>query len=440
MTKRNGSIRLTVLVGLVIMLAGATALAQVGPGPFPGQRLNRSGSGMCCDADCDTGWEFGDSDDTATFEINQTAEVAVATGEWVFKDNVDTKWGTGEDAACGYDTAVTPDTMVCTAGTDSRVWIFADKADAGTDWAKAQQTNTTVCVQSADQTSVTDRICLAHDQTDAVITSEAGGLGITTQTLTSGGTDDHGVEINTTLNDTGAAGGTDVYRGLKVNVTSTDVTGWDNVYMIDALDDATSVFNVTQAGAGYFASSVAVVSQTIGIDFASMRVFDNPAALLPAAGAADDLGFVIGTPGTNAASLQTEDLKAEGGNPTLNKAMFYWVVPASYSAGATVNIVANAGMITTIADDAVTLDLTCWVPDYANADGTVSSDLIGTAAQSINSLTFADKTFVLDDDVSGHVLAAGSVVQCIAITSTSDGATGTAVIAAIRKIDVVIST
>jgi hypothetical protein len=197
--------------------------------------------------------------------------------------------------------------------------------------------------------------------------------------------------------------------------------------------------DIAVGGSAAVAGGMTVVSQTIGISFDSMRVFDDPSSLLPAAGATDDLGHVIGTPGTNADSLQTEDLKAEGGNPTLNKAGFSFVIPPSYLAGSTVTLVANAGMITTAADDAATLLFECWVPDYANADGSVSADLVAGGAQSINNTTFADKSFVVDDDATDHELAAGSVVQCIMTTSVSDGSTGTAVIAAIRQLSVVIS-
>ena len=216
----------------------------------------------------------------------------------------------------------------------------------------------------------------------------------------------------------------------EVNIVGTTTQNSFRVDVGDALFDE----DVTVSG------GLGVVAQTIEISFSDMRVFDNPAALLPAAGATDDLGIVLGTPGTNQVSLQTEDLKAEGGNPTLNKAMFYWVVPPTYVAGSTVTVRINGGMTTTISDDAATVDVECWVPDYANADGSVSSDLIGTAAQDINSVTFGNDDFTLDDDLSGHELAAGSVVQCIVTTSVSDGATGTAVIATIRRVQILIST
>lgn len=181
----------------------------------------------------------------------------------------------------------------------------------------------------------------------------------------------------------------------------------------------------------------AKVSGTVGVDFNDCRVHDNLAALLPVAGATDDLGNVPGTVGTTAPSLQTEDLKAAGA--TDNKATFFLKVPDWYLPGSTLTLVCNAGMITTVADTTATLDVECWVPDYANADGTVSSDLCTTAAQSINSTTFADKSFTIDDDVAGHAIAPGDILQFRITTAVNDGATGTAVIAAIRKIHLAVS-
>jgi hypothetical protein len=98
------------------------------------------------------------------------------TGDLKFGDDVQSQWGSSSDTICEWDTAVTPDAMVCGIGADSRVWYFAEAADVGTDWAKAQQTNPTLCVQSADATSTTDRLCLTHDQTNAVLSSDAGAV------------------------------------------------------------------------------------------------------------------------------------------------------------------------------------------------------------------------------------------------------------------------
>src|SRR3990167_6567849 len=75
-----------------------------------------------------------------------------------------------------YDTTQTPDGVVVGVPTTSRVFSFIEAGDEATDFAKAQQTNPTVCVQSADAATTTDRICIAHDQTDAVLSSDSGDI------------------------------------------------------------------------------------------------------------------------------------------------------------------------------------------------------------------------------------------------------------------------
>ena len=232
------------------------------------------------------------------------------------------------------------------------------------------------------------------------------------------------------------------WDGSTVNIFSNagtmDIT---DTLTLSGTVTASGTLNVTGTFTGddlAMGGGMTVVEQTIGIPFSAMRVFDNTAALLPVAGLTDDLGQVNGTLGTNAPSLQTEDLKAAGA--TSNSAYFEWVVPASYLAGSTVTMRAHAGMLTTAADTTATLDAECWVPDYANDDGTVSTDLVTPAAQSINSTTLADIDFVIDDDQTDHAFAAGSLVQCKITTAVNDGATGTAVIGIIRKLEIIIST
>ncbi len=100
----------------------------------------------------------------------------VLDGGATFRDDDQAVFGTGSDFACEYDTAVTPDSMVCGVGTDSRVWFIAEKADIGTDWALAQQSSPNLCIQSADATSVTERICSLHDGTDAQVRVDSGDL------------------------------------------------------------------------------------------------------------------------------------------------------------------------------------------------------------------------------------------------------------------------
>jgi hypothetical protein len=107
-------------------------------------------------------------------------------------------------------------------------------------------------------------------------------------------------------------------------------------------------------------------------------------------GATDELSVVNGTLGTNAPSLQTEDLRDVGA--TTRYARFLVPLPSEYVAGETVQLRFPAGMITNAADTTATLDVECYKSDE---DNTVSADLCETAAQSMNSTTFADLDFTI---------------------------------------------
>ena len=61
-------------------------------------------------------------------------------------------------------------------------------------------------------------------------------------------TDDYALSIIQTLNDATAAGGTDVYRGIKMNIIETDITGWNNVYLMDLQVGGASRFAVVNDG------------------------------------------------------------------------------------------------------------------------------------------------------------------------------------------------
>jgi trimeric autotransporter adhesin len=84
-------------------------------------------------------------------------------------------------------------------------------------------------------------------------------------TITSSGTDDKALDLSITLNDTSAAGGSDTFRLVKGSITATDLTGWNDVYLIDLLTGGSSKFNVTSAGAVTAASTItAATGSTIG--------------------------------------------------------------------------------------------------------------------------------------------------------------------------------
>lgn len=120
-----------------------------------------------------------------------------------------------------------------------------------------------------------------------------------------------------------------------------------------------------------------------------LRVHDDFDAFLPETAATDDLGFIEGTFGTSAPTVQSADF---GGSSPTAYARFQFVLPPEYVDGQTITLSVRAGMLTTVADTSATLDCECYVLD---GDGSVGSDICATAAQDINSLTIAAKTFTI---------------------------------------------
>lgn len=100
----------------------------------------------------------------------------VTTSGILFYDAIPLYLGSGTDSTLQYSTVQTPDSVVWGVGADSKSIVIADEADKATDFAHALQTNPTIFIQSADQTTVADYISIAHDQTDGQIASGAGGL------------------------------------------------------------------------------------------------------------------------------------------------------------------------------------------------------------------------------------------------------------------------
>jgi hypothetical protein len=126
------------------------------------------------------------------------------------------------------------------------------------------------------------------------------------------------------------------------------------------------------------------------IPLSSVRVHDNMAALLPAAAADDDMGLVTGTPGTDDLTLQGVDFGATSSD---EKCAFQWRLPIEYQAGQSVRLRVHAGILTTVADGALTLDVECWRSD---GEGSVGSDLYAGSAADINDTTTADQDFTID--------------------------------------------
>lgn len=157
-----------------------------------------------------------------------------------------------------------------------------------------------------------------------------------------------------------------------------------------------------------------------------LRIFDSATnAVLPNTAASDDLGLDLGVLGTNGLTIQTSDAKA---TTVTQKAKFRIWLPAEYDAGQTLQIVAHAGMLTTVSDGTATIDFEAYAKD--EADGTHGSDLVTTAAQTINSLTLAAKAFSLD--ATG--LANGDEISLLMTVAITDSATATAVLGFVAKL------
>lgn len=166
---------------------------------------------------------------------------------------------------------------------------------------------------------------------------------------------------------------------------------------------------------------------TFRISLLSWRVWDALISSLPAAAANDDLGLIQGTFGTNSPTIQAGDLKAAGATTRYARTVFS--LPAEYVSGSAITIRTHAGMKTTVSDGTATIDVECYKSDDEEGIG---SDLCATAAQSINSLTDADKDFT----ITPTGLVAGDTLDIRIAVAVNDAATATAVIAVVGSVDV----
>lgn len=171
------------------------------------------------------------------------------------------------------------------------------------------------------------------------------------------------------------------------------------------------------------------MAQDTNVEFSvaltDFRVWDAFQTNLPGTAANDDLAIVGGTFGTNPPSIQAGDLKAAGATTRYARALIQ--LPAEYDDGKTLQLRIAAGMLTTVADNTCTVDVECYKSDE---DNTVSSDLCDTAAQDMNSLTFADLDFTITETsrATGDILDVRIAIAC------NDAATGTAVIPCIAAV------
>jgi len=132
--------------------------------------------------------------------------------------------------------------------------------------------------------------------------------------------------------------------------------------------------------------------QAFPVPLTNFRVWDAMQTLLPGTPATDDLGLIGGTFGTETPSLRSEDLKALGA--TNKRARVLVQLPWDYVAGESVTLRFTAGMITTVAGTTATIDCEAY-KQQSDPDDAIGSDLVSTAATTMNSLTFSNVDFVV---------------------------------------------
>jgi len=136
---------------------------------------------------------------------------------------------------------------------------------------------------------------------------------------------------------------------------------------------------------------------------------------LAAAASAGQFGFVVGGWGTGGSVLEGE---AASGNTKTSNASLIFFLPQNYEAATDITLKIKARTSVVLAT-ASTLDVQAYKSDE---NGGVGSDLCTTAAQSINSATWAEISFT----ITGTTLNPGDMlevyIQCVADDSTGANA------------------
>jgi hypothetical protein len=141
--------------------------------------------------DCGTSIRLGDSCITQIGNVGSTShslgaddlfvsgELEVDGAVWIdggivnsgyhkLEDNISVRFGSSNDSTLQYSTVQTADAVLWGLSSDSNSILFVEDGDSGYDFAHSAQTNPTVFVHSANQ-STTEWLSAAHNQTNGVI-------------------------------------------------------------------------------------------------------------------------------------------------------------------------------------------------------------------------------------------------------------------------------
>jgi hypothetical protein len=162
------------------------------------------------------------------------------------------------------------------------------------------------------------------------------------------------------------------------------------------------------------------VLQPFPVNWADFRVWDAQTSNPVAVPASDDLALLPAAFTASGAStlISAGDCKNLGA--TTRRVAFFMAVPAEYDDGETIQIRIRAFMSTTVASTSCTVDLEAFI---VGSSSTVGSDLVTTAATTMNSLTASDKDFTID----AASVNPGDLLLCRLTIVCNDTATATAV-------------
>jgi hypothetical protein len=116
------------------------------------------------------------ADTNAEFNNIYIGDISRTAGYWGSEDDIPTHFGDDQDATIEFNTDQTNDMLMIGLDGTSNTMIICQKADLGTDLAKAVATNPTLHIHSSDKTVATDFIDFYHDATDGWVNVGANAL------------------------------------------------------------------------------------------------------------------------------------------------------------------------------------------------------------------------------------------------------------------------
>ena len=172
-----------------------------------------------------------------------------------------------------------------------------------------------------------------------------------------------------------------------------------------------------------------VINKPSGNDYISIPLvafgIADLSASLPSAADGTTLGHIAGIFGAASSYLIGSDV---GGTTATEITRIILPIPSDNNDGGALTIRIHAGMLTTVADDVATVDIVAYKSDE---EAGISADINSTGAQSINSVTLADKDFVITPTglVPGDLL---DIQITVIATDAGDLGVMTAIIGAVK--------